>query len=291
MNDLLEKYLLFLKSEDKLSENTLLSYKRDLEHFTRFAGDDKAVCAMSQQGIIAYLMSLQKQGRAVSTISRNIASLRSFYGFLAQEGIVKEDPTLHLQAPKAEKKAPQILSMEEINLLLEQPKCRDLKGYRDKAMLEVLYATGIRVSELIGLDVSSVDTAQSALVVGGANQRVVPLGKLCMKALKEYIKTARPMLLKNEGEKALFVNCNGARLTRQGFWKIIKFYTKKANISKDITPHTLRHSFAAHLLENGAELSAIKEMLGHCDISSTQIYTQLVKPKIKEVYKSAHPRA
>lgn len=159
MNDLLEKYLLFLKNEDKLSENTLLSYKRDLEHFTRFAGDDKAVCAMSQQGIIAYLMSLQKQGRAVSTISRNIASLRSFYGFLTQEGIVEEDPTLHLQAPKAEKKAPQILSMEEINLLLEQPKCRDLKGYRDKAMLEVLYATGIRVSELIGLDVSSVDTA------------------------------------------------------------------------------------------------------------------------------------
>ena len=291
MNDLLERYLLFLKNADKLSENTLLSYKRDLEHFTRFAGDGKAVCAMSQQGIIAYLMSLQKQGRAVSTISRNIASLRSFYGFLAQEGLVKEDPTLHLQAPKAEKKAPQILSMEEINLLLEQPKCRDLKGYRDKAMLEVLYATGIRVSELIGLDVSSVDVAQSALMVGGANQRVVPLGKLGMKALKEYIKTARPMLLKNEGEKALFVNCNGDRLTRQGFWKIIKYYTKKANIEKDITPHTLRHSFAAHLLENGAELSAIKEMLGHCDISSTQIYTQLVKPKIKEVYKSAHPRA
>ena len=242
--------------------------------------------------VIAYLLHLQKKGRATSTISRNLASIRSFYQYLTKSGVINSDPTEDLESPKVEKKLPQILSTKEVELLLEQPKCDDLKGYRDKAMLELLYATGIRVSELICLNVSDVNLEMGFIRCNKGNkERMIPIGSLSIQALNEYLTKSRNLLIQRSDEKALFVNVNGKRLTRQGFWKIIKQYKNQAKINKDITPHTLRHSFAAHLLENGADLKSIQEMLGHSDISSTQVYAQIAKNRIKEVYKKTHPRA
>jgi integrase/recombinase XerD len=211
---------------------------------------------------------------------------------MAKNKIIEYDPTTDLESPKVEKKLPQILSTQEVELLLEQPKCVDLKGFRDKAMLELLYATGIRVSELICLDVADINLEMGFLRCNkGTRERVIPVGSIAVSAVHEYLNKARELLVQNADEKALFVNINGGRLTRQGFWKIIKQYKNQAKINKDITPHTLRHSFAAHLLENGADLRSIQEMLGHSDISSTQIYAQIAKNKIKEIYKKTHPRA
>ncbi|NLM49381.1 MAG: site-specific tyrosine recombinase XerD [Clostridiaceae bacterium] len=292
--DLVAKFIDYIKNEKKLSENTLLSYKRDIESFLRYlkSEDDRALLNVSKQTIVTYLLYLQKEKKATTTISRNLASLRSLYQFLYRNGYIENDPTLNLETPKVEKKLPLILTTKEVELLLDQPKCVDLKGYRDKAMLELLYASGIRVSELIALDVTDFSEEGSFLNCRSSNRkRQIPLGSVCVKALKEYIHTARPMLIQDKNEKALFVNCNGTRLTRQGFWKIIKTYKAKAKIKTEITPHTLRHSFAAHLLANGADLGAISEMLGHSDISSTQIYTKIMKNKLAEIYKKAHPRA
>ena len=250
------------------------------------------ITSINKTTVIAYLLHLQKKGRATSTISRNLASIRSFCQCLTKNDIIKQDPTEQLESPKVEKKLPQILSTKEVELLLEQPKCDDLKGYRDKAMLELLYATGIRVSELICLDVDDVNTDMGFIrCTKGSKERMVPLGSISINALNEYLTKSRKYLIQKKDEKALFVNVNGKRLTRQGFWKIIKQYKNQAKINKDITPHTLRHSFAAHLLENGADLRSIQEMLGHSDISSTQIYAQIAKNRIKEVYKKTHPRA
>jgi integrase/recombinase XerD len=211
---------------------------------------------------------------------------------MTKNKLIDQDPTIELESPKVEKKLPQILSPEEVELLLEQPQCVDMKGYRDKAMLELLYATGIRVSELIQLDEQDLNIDMAYIKCNkGSRERMIPIGSIAIGALKEYLKKSRPLLIQRMDEKALFVNVNGGRLTRQGFWKIIKQYKNQAQISKDITPHTLRHSFAAHLLENGADLRSIQEMLGHSDISSTQIYAQIAKNRIKEVYKKTHPRA
>ena len=219
------------------------------------------------------------------------ASIRSFYQYISKNKLIDHDPTAELESPKVEKKLPQILSPEEVELLLEQPQCVDLKGYRDKAMLELLYATGIRVSELIQLNIDDLDIEMAYIrCCKGARERMIPIGSMAITALKEYLSKSRPLLVQSEDEIALFVNINGSRLTRQGFWKIIKQYKNQAKINKDITPHTLRHSFAAHLLENGADLMSIQEMLGHSDISSTQIYTQIAK-KDKDIYKKTHPRA
>jgi len=237
-------------------------------------------------------MYLQKEGKATSTISRNLASIRSFYQYMVRTNVVEEDPTEGLESPKMEKKLPKILSVNEVNLLLEQPKCVDLKGYRDKAMLEILYATGIRVSELINLDIADVNVEMGFIKCRNAHkERIIPVGATACAALSEYLKQARNAMIHTDKETALFVNTNGGRLTRQGFWKIIKQYKNQAKISMDITPHTLRHSFATHLVENGADLRAIQEMLGHSDISSTQIYAQLANSKLKEVYQKTHPRA
>jgi integrase/recombinase XerD len=242
--------------------------------------------------VIAYLLHLQKKGRATSTISRNLASIRSFYQYISKSKIIDHDPTTELESPKVEKKLPQILSTQEVELLLEQPKCVDLKGYRDKAMLELLYATGIRVSELISLDVLDINLEMGFIKCNkGSRERMIPVGSMSIAALHDYLNKSRSLLIQTNEEKALFVNINGRRLTRQGFWKIIKQYKNLAKINKDITPHTLRHSFAAHLLENGADLRSIQEMLGHSDISSTQVYAQIAKNKIKEIYKKTHPRA
>lgn len=294
MEVLAQKFIEFLEKEKGLSDNTLQSYKRDIDQYINYLRELNIVLLKNtnKTTIIAYLLHLQKKGRATSTISRNLASIRSYYQYLNKMGEIDGDPTTSLESPKVEKKLPQILSTKEVELLLEQPKCVDLKGYRDKAMLELLYATGIRVTELIDLNIDDANIDMGFIrCSNGVRERVIPLGSLAIEALVSYQTKARKLLIMDPNEKALFVNCNGRRLTRQGFWKIIKIYKNQAKISKEITPHTLRHSFAAHLLENGADLRSIQEMLGHSDISSTQVYAQLAKNRIKEVYKKTHPRA
>lgn len=294
MEALLQKYITFLERDKGLSLNTLQSYKRDLEQYMSYLKGINLfnISNTNKTTVITYLMHLQKKGRATSTISRNLASIRSFYKYISKNKIIDKDPTVELESPKVEKKLPQILSTQEVELLLEQPKCVDLKGYRDKSMLELLYATGIRVSELISLDVSDINLETGYIRCSkGSRERMIPVGSIAISALKEYLNKARGFLIPNSDQKALFVNINGGRLTRQGFWKIIKLYKNLAQINKDITPHTLRHSFAAHLLENGADLRSIQEMMGHSDISSTQIYAQIARNKIKDIYKKTHPRA
>ena len=294
MEALVEKFIYFLERDKRLSLNTLQSYRRDIEQYITYLQDLnlRSITNTNKTTVIAYLLSLQKKGRATSTISRNLASIRSFYQYAAKNKILDSDPTVELESPKVEKKLPQILSTQEVELLLEQPKCVDLKGYRDKAMLELLYATGIRVSELISINMIDLNLEVCYIKCSkGTRERTIPVGSMAVIALHEYINKSRGLLIQKSDEIALFVNINGRRLTRQGFWKIIKKYKNQAKISKDITPHTLRHSFAAHLLENGADLRSIQEMLGHSDISSTQIYAQMAKNKIQEIYKKTHPRA
>jgi len=294
MEGLVQKFVDFLEHEKGLSDNTLQSYRRDIVQYISYLNKMNItnIAGVNKTTIITYLLYLQKEGRATSTISRNLASIRSFYQYLYKLNMIEQDPTQDLESPKVEKKLPQILSTQEVELLLNQPKCVDLKGYRDKAMLELLYATGIRVSELINLNVDDVNIEMGFIkCTKGNKERVIPLGSIAISALEDYLHKARGLMIQDPNEPALFVNCNGRRLTRQGFWKIVKIYKNQAKINKDITPHTLRHSFAAHLLENGADLRSIQEMLGHSDISSTQIYTQLAKNRIKEVYKKTHPRA
>lgn len=289
-----EKFINFLERDKRLSSNTLQSYKRDIEQYVTYLKEINVtnISSTNKTTVIAYLLHQQKKGRATSTISRNLASIRSFYQFLHKNRIIEVDPTSELESPKVEKKLPQILSTQEVELLLDQPKCLDLKGIRDKAMLELLYATGIRVSELISLNVSDINLELGYIkCYKGSRERTIPIGSISIAAVQEYLHKSRNFLIVDVKEEALFVNVNGRRLTRQGFWKIIKHYKNQANINKDITPHTLRHSFAAHLLENGADLRSIQEMLGHSDISSTQIYAQMAKNKIKEIYKKTHPRA
>ena len=235
---------------------------------------------------------LREENKKESTISRNLASTRSFYQFLIRSKKIKKDPTMTIESPKVEKRVPSILTSKEVELLLDQPKDVDLKGTRDKAMLEFAYATGMRVTEIISLNIEDVNLNDGIVICkNGSRTRNIPLGKMSLSALKEYIEQARNILVTSEKEKALFVNLNGRRLTRQGFWKIIKFYQEQANITKDITPHTLRHSFATHLLQNGADLKSIQMMLGHSDISSTQVYMQFQNDGLNDVYKKAHPRA
>ncbi|MDP4094432.1 MAG: site-specific tyrosine recombinase XerD [Bacillota bacterium] len=294
MEALVQKFVNFLERDKRLSLNTLQSYRRDIEQYISYLREMNLqnISTTNKTTVIAYLLSLQKKGRATSTISRNLASIRSFYQYIAKNKLIDHDPTSDLESPKVEKKLPQILSTKEVELLLDQPKCTDLKGYRDKAMLELLYATGIRVSELINLDTQDINLDMGFIKCNKGNrERMIPIGSMAISAIQEYLAKARSLLIQRNDEKAMFVNINGRRLTRQGFWKIIKQYKNQAKISKDITPHTLRHSFAAHLLENGADLRSIQEMLGHSDISSTQIYAQIAKNKIKEIYKKTHPRA
>ena len=293
MEKQIKLFLEFLAKDKKLSQNTLQSYERDINQYNDYLNAENLnYIKMDRKNIEDYIDHLKELNKKTSTISRNIASIRSFYQFLLRNKKVKADPTDGIQAPKIEKKAPSILSSEEIELLLEQPKDVDLKGTRDKAMLEFAYATGMRVTEIISLNIDDVNLEEGYVICDtGIKKRTIPLGKLSLKALKEYIENAIPILIKKEDEKSLFVNINGKRLTRQGFWKIVKFYKEQAHITKDITPHVLRHSFATHLLQNGADLKAIQTMLGHSDISSTQVYMQFQDDSLKNIYKKAHPRA
>ena len=293
MEKQIKLFLDFLQNDKKLSDNTLQSYKRDIVQFMEYTEKNNInYLKIEQEDIQKYLKSLEKQNKKTSTISRNLASIRSFYQYLLRTKKVKIDPTESIGSPKIEKKAPSVLSAQEVELLLEQPKNVDLKGIRDKAMLEFAYATGMRVTEIISLYLEDVNIEEGYVVCkNGSRQRNIPLGSLSLEALKEYIKNARPILVKDEKVKELFVNINGKKLTRQGFWKIVKYYKEQAHITKDITPHVLRHSFATHLLQNGADLKAIQTMLGHSDISSTQVYMQFQNENLKNIYQKAHPRA
>ena len=293
MEKQLKLFFKFLEEDKKLSSNTLQSYKRDLLQYEKYLRTNKKnYQKMTNEDIEDYINFLTELGKKPSTISRCLASIRSFYQYEVKNKKVKKDPTTGIRAPKIEKRKPSVLTSEEIELLLEQPSNIDLKGIRDKAMLEFAYATGMRVTEIISLDIDDVNLEEGYVICRAGNkQRTIPLGRLSLKALKEYVEEARDIMIKNDEVKALFVNVNGNRLTRQGFWKIIKYYKEQAHITKDITPHVLRHSFATHLLQNGADLKAIQTMLGHSDISSTQVYMQFQDEGLKNVYKKAHPRA
>ena len=293
MEKQIKLFLDFLKNDKKLSDNTLQSYRRDIEQYEKYVSDNKInYLKVTEETILEYMEFLREENKKESTISRSLASIRSFYQYLIRVKKIKKDPTMTIESPKINKRTPNILTSKEVELLLDQPKDVDLKGTRDKAMLEFAYATGMRVTEMISLDIDDVKLDEGYVVCRGRSKsRNIPLGSMSLKALKEYIDDARPYLIRDESEEALFVNVNGTRLTRQGFWKIVKYYKEQAHIEKDITPHVLRHSFATHLLQNGADLKAIQTMLGHSDISSTQVYMQFQDPGIKNEYKKAHPRA
>ncbi|MGB9813845.1 MAG: site-specific tyrosine recombinase XerD [Thermovenabulum sp.] len=295
MEEILENFLEFLVVERGLSNNTVLSYKNDINQFINYIKNIgiKSFKEVNRANVISYLLFLQRNKRASSSILRSLAAIKSFYHFLLREKVIEEDPTYNLETPKLEKKLPRVLTVEEVEKLLSQPNDEDLWGFRDRTMLELLYATGIRVSELVSLKVENVNLEMGYLkcMGKGSKERIIPIGSVAINYLNHYIKEVREKLLKNKKSDYLFFNHQGKSLTRQGFWKIIKKYAKKANIKKEITPHTLRHSFATHLLENGADLRSVQEMLGHSDISTTQIYTHLTKTKIREVYDKTHPRA
>lgn len=291
----LESYTHYLVVEKGLSANTLESYKRDLVKFITFMKKHNISKPeeVNRDALNLFILDLKKKGRATSTISRCMASIRSFFNFLLNEGVIDHNPALDLESPRIEKKLPRVLTTKEVDLLLCQPKAGEQNGLRDRAMLELLYASGIRVSELVDLNLGDFDPEVGYLRCRGKGmkERIVPIGSIAVNHVNEYLNNCRNRLLKKNGETALFVNHHGVRLTRQGFWKILKKYARKSNINGEITPHTLRHSFATHLIENGADLRSVQEMLGHSDISTTQIYTQITRRKIREVYDNSHPRA
>lgn len=290
MLDLIKAYENYLSKVKQASANTISSYMRDIRQFSEWFGAE--VADATQQNIGAYLQYLEQDGRSAATISRTLASLKNFYAYLVSSGFCEKTPVTDIRIERGEKKLPQILSGREIELLLAQPLCVDAKGFRDKAMLEVMYATGIRVTELIDLDIDDVNLEMGVIKCTAAKKtRMIPLYPAALRALTIYIRDIRESMLADADEAALFVNVNGSRMSRQGFWKILKHYQAAAHIEKEITPHTLRHSFAVHLLENGADLNSLQELMGHCDISSTQMYTQLINQKLNKVYKKCHPKA
>lgn len=286
-------FITYLHNVKNTSNNTELSYKRDLEKVKQFMDSRGIVEAkdVSAKDLSDYVKYLEDNRFAAATVSRNIASLKAFYHFMVEEGLVVEDISEKLKAPKIEKKLPSIMSPDEVVRLLEQPSGDSPKEIRDKAMLELLYATGIRVTELITLKVSDVNMQMNFILCKDRNkERIIPFGAAAKNALTRYLDGTREAMLENKSSDVLFANCSGQPMSRQGFWKLIKYYAKRADIKADITPHTLRHSFAAHLVENGADLRSVQEMLGHSDISTTQIYANMNHNHIREVYAKAHPR-
>lgn len=288
-----QEYISYLHNVKHTSNNTEMSYKRDLLkvcHFMRERGINSAT-AVKEQDLKAYIHVLEEQKLAAATVSRNIASIKAFFLYLFSEGKIQNDAALCLKAPKIEKKMPEILTMGEVSALLEQANGDSPKEIRDKAMLELLYATGIRVTELISLKVSDVNLPMHFIMCRDPHkERMIPFGTQAHDALERYLGGVRAEMVEDKSSEILFANCSGKPMSRQGFWKLIKFYAKKAGITADITPHTLRHSFAAHLVENGADLKSVQEMLGHSDISTTQIYANMNHNRIREVYAKAHPR-
>ena len=291
----IDRFISYLRDVKHSSVNTVSSYSSDVSQFVDFFERNGNIFypeAVGQKDVGDFIAFLKKEGKSNSTVCRFVASLKCLFSWLVSEKQITDSPVEGISVEKTEKKLPQILTSKEVELFLDQPECTDMKGYRDKAMLEVLYATGIRVSELISLDIDDVDIESSVIHCRSKNkERMIPLYHAAVVAVSNYINLIRPNMISSPDETALFVNMGGERMSRQGFWKIIKYYQAKANIDKDITPHTLRHSFASHLLENAADLKSIQEMLGHADISSTQMYTHLVRKQLKDVYNKAHPRA
>ena len=295
MLDLIHAYENYLAKVKQASNNTVASYMRDIRQFSEWLQNSESteVLNATQLNISMYLTHLQTQGKSGATVSRTLASLKNFYAYVVSTGFLEHSPvTADIHVDRGEKKLPQILSGKEVELLLAQPSGTDAKGLRDKAMLEVMYATGIRVTELIDLNVGDVNLELGIIKCNSAKKsRSIPLYPAALRALSVYIKDVRMLMVADPLEQALFVNVGGARMSRQGFWKILKFYQSKAGIEKEITPHTLRHSFAVHLLENGADLGSLQELMGHSDISSTQMYTHMINQKLKSVYEKCHPKA
>ncbi len=294
MLDLIQAYENYLSKVKHASENTIASYMRDIRQFTAWLRDyDRIdVVEVCQQNIVDYLSYLRKEGKSGATISRCVASLKNFYAYVVSTGFMEMTPVTDIHVDRGEKKLPGFLNSKEVELLLAQPDCVDAKGFRDKAMLEVMYATGMRVSELIQLDIDDVNLELGVIKCDGAKKsRAIPLYPGALHALEIYIRDVREGMLLDADENALFVNVSGTRMSRQGFWKILKHYQATAHIEKEITPHTLRHSFAVHLLENGADLDSLQALMGHSDISSTQLYTHVLNQKLKSVYEKCHPKA
>lgn len=297
MENQMKNFLHYLIIEKGLAKNTITSYERDLKsyiHYLKQVESIQSINDVQRAHIVQFLAYLKDNGKSSKTLARHIASTRAFHQFLLRDKATDHDPSVHIEVPKIERALPKILSMQEVEILLDSPKPDDHYGIRDKAMLELLYATGIRVSELIDLDLESIHLTMGFIRCYGKGdkERILPIGRTAVEAMKCYLDNGRPQFVtKKHQDDALFLNHQGKRLTRQGFWKILKKLALDAGIDKELTPHTLRHSFAAHLLENGADLRAVQEMLGHADISTTQIYTQLSKTRIKDVYSKFHPRA
>ena len=294
MLDLISAYENYLTKVKQASANTIASYMRDIRQFADWlrVSEETEIVDAKQENINGYLAHLEQDGRSAATVSRSLASLKNFYSYVVSSGFLDKTPVVDIHVDRGEKKLPQILTGREIELLLSQPSDVDAKGCRDKAMLEVMYATGIRVTELIELDIDDVNLELGVIKCAGARKsRVIPLYPAALKALVAYINNVRSHMIADQSESALFVNVSGVRMSRQGFWKILKHYQTTAHITKEITPHTLRHSFAVHLLENGADLGSLQELMGHSDISSTQMYTQMVNQKLKSVYEKCHPKA
>ncbi len=295
MEQQIANYLDYLGLERGLAKNTLESYGRDLRQFSQYVSSKgaKSLIALDRGQVLLYLDSLRRQGKSAATVSRSLAALRSFFRFLHREGEISSNPAALLDTPKIGKRLPRVLSSKEVETILYHPTPSSPVGLRDRAMFEVLYATGMRVSELISLQVADVNLiAGLAKCTGkGGKERIVPLGTVAIKAVEGYLSTGRPRLVRSREVRALFLNRHGRQMTRQGFWKLLKQHVRRTDIKADISPHTLRHSFATHLLENGADLRAVQEMLGHADISTTQIYTHVTRTRLREVYDKAHPRA
>ncbi|AEG15465.1 Tyrosine recombinase xerD [Desulfofundulus kuznetsovii DSM 6115] len=294
MQDLIGTFIHYLAVEKGLARNTTTSYQLDLNQYWLFCRSRRLDPLGEGRGaVMAYLLKLKKEGRAPATVSRHLAALKSFYRFLVQEGVISTDPTANLESPRLAQRLPRVLTPEEVDRLLAQPCTSSATGLRDKAMLELLYATGLRVSELVSLDLADVNLEHGFVRCfgKGSKERIIPLGSVAAFYVSEYLTRARVKLTRGINTPALFVNQQGRRLTRQGFWKIIKKYARQGRITKVITPHTLRHSFATHLLENGADLRSVQELLGHADIATTQIYTHVTRTRLREIYDRTHPRA
>lgn len=295
MDKLLEGFLEYLCVEKGLTANTLVAYRRDLEKFFLYCKNKEVTNPQSidRNFLAVYIYVLKRRQDSPATIARQIASLKGYFKFLCLENLIESDPTVNLESPKLEKKLPKVLSMAEVDKLLKTPSGYEPLQLRDKSMLELIYATGLRVSELINLTVKQVniDLAYVRCMGKGNKERIIPMGSFAAKSIMTYLEKGRPYIIKNPYEDILFLNHHGQRMTRQGFWKIIKKHARTTGISKEITPHTLRHSFATHLLINGADLRSVQELLGHADISTTQIYTHLTNKRLQEVYKQTHPRA
>lgn len=295
--DALEDYLHFLRVERQLADNTVNAYNRDLTEYITYMSENglETIDEMTKQAILTYLQAAREQGKSARSISRYISSIRSFHQFMLREKIATDDPTVHLELPKIAQKLPDVLSIQEVITLIEAPDRLKAQGKRDFAMLELLYGTGMRVSELLDLNMEDLHLMMGFVRVfgKGGKERIIPLGHKAIEACTIYIEEARPEFIRKQHSSvdALFVNMRGGRITRQGIWKILKQYARQVNLKKELTPHILRHSFATHLIENGADLRAVQEMLGHSDISTTQIYTHVSRSRLKEVYTQFHPRA